>query len=101
MNKLFLVLSLVLLTSNTYSQTADELYKQAFELTKAQNYSKSNAILDKAFKLDSTQVVYYQLKRDNFFHLKKYQEAYNILTRGISSMPNNAENVCGKRRIFY
>jgi len=90
MKSILLILISFAVPGIVFSQAQQELYKQAEELNKQKEYQKALLLINKALRIDSVNLDYYDLKAESLTGLKKFDDAYFTITKAISLYPTKA-----------
>ncbi len=84
------IVILLLFSANlVFSQTAEENYQQASIAFENKDWKNALKLLDKAIKLDSSNVDFFILKGQVQDELKQYRESFDTYSLGISLFPND------------
>ena len=73
----------------TFSQTSVEIYREAIEYIKQNDFEKAIVYLDKALGYDSANADHYNLKGHCLSQLKRNKEAFSVYSEGIKRNPDN------------
>ena len=84
-------LFLLLFTSVTaFTQTADKYYEESLQKIENKDYQGSLTAIKKAISLDSNNSDYYNALFITLYNLKRYDDAYQVLNKGVSKFPKDA-----------
>lgn len=84
-----------------FAQTAESFYEEATAAAEAGDYRKALKAVENAIEQDNTKVEYFNLKGECFIELKKYQEAYDVLSKAIIRFPKDAMLYYNRADVFY